>query len=246
MKWQVDIEGRVGGLQLEVELRGDERPVALIGANGAGKTSLLRLLAGAHRPRRGTIEVAGELLFCSERGIDVPGERRRIGYLPQGYGLFPHLRVIDNVAFGLAVGARRLSRTERRAAALALLRQLDCAHLAQRMPRRLSGGEAQRVALARALAIEPEFLLLDEPMAALDAGVRRSVREFLANRLRSLGRPAIVVTHDVRDVLALDAEVCVLDRGRVVQRGELASLAAAPASEFVAEFVAAAPAMPSG
>ena len=120
---------------------------------------------------------------------------------------------------------------------MAALEELECAHLADRSVDHLSGGEAQRVALARALVIEPHILLLDEPLAALDATARRSVRDFLARRLRELGRPSIVVTHDVRDVAALDAEVCVLEGGRITQRGRIDALRADPASDFVAEFV---------
>jgi len=164
-----------------------------------------------------------------------------MGYVPQGYGLFPHLRVADNVAFGLSTGPRRLPKAERRSAARQLLTELGCATLAERWPAGLSGGEQQRVALARALVVAPALLLLDEPMAALDAGVRRVVRTFLATRLRSSACPSIVVTHDVRDVLALGARVCVLEAGRIVQQGSLSELQAAPASDFVAEFVGAAP-----
>lgn len=238
MSWHAKVRARVGALRLDVDIAGSEGPVALVGPNGSGKTTLLRIVAGAHRPDDGVIEVGGIPFFESADGIDVPSERRRIGYVPQGYGLFPHLSAVDNVAFGLSTGPRKCSRTDRRDAALGALAELGCAHLADRLPRRLSGGEQQRIALARALVIEPSLLLLDEPLAALDATARRAVRRFLAQRLNQLGRPSIVVTHDVRDVVALDAEVCVLERGEVVQRGDLASLRAAPASEFVAEFLA--------
>jgi len=238
--WCVQVQLEVGALSLDVALDGDASPLALVGPNGSGKTTLLRAITGALRPVRGRIEVDGRSLFDSERGVDAPSERRRIGYVPQGQGLFPHLRVIDNVAFGLSSGARRRPRAARRRLALDMLQALDCDHLAGRPPVRLSGGERQRVALARALVIEPALLLLDEPLAALDATARRAVRTFLAGRLRALGRPSIVVTHDVRDVAALGARVCVLEQGCIVQRGDLAALRAAPATDFVAEFVGAA------
>jgi len=227
----------MGSLSLDVELGGESGPLAIVGPNGGGKTSLLRIIAGAHHPSSGCIEVGGTTLLDTARGIDLPSERRRVGYVPQGYGLFGHLRVIDNVAFGLSTGTRRRSRAERRAIALAVLEELGCEHLAERMPGRLSGGEQQRVALARALVTEPRLLLLDEPLAALDVTARRSVRHRLAQRLRAQPRPSIVVTHDVRDIVALDASVCVLEGGRVVQRGDVEALRAAPATEFVAEFV---------
>lgn len=230
MSWRARIVSDVPSL--DVELSGGAGPLALVGPNGSGKTTLLRTLAGARRPRAGRVEVDGIPLFGPD--VDVPIEARRMGYVPQGYGLFPHLRVVDNVAFGLRDGPR----VARQAAATRMLAALDCAHLARRWPRRLSGGEQQRVALARALVIEPRMLLLDEPLAALDATTRRAVRAFLAEHLRALGRPSIVVTHDARDVAALDAPVCVLEGGRIVQRGSLDALRRDPATDFVAEFVA--------
>jgi ABC-type sulfate/molybdate transport systems ATPase subunit len=235
MIWSVDLRRQVGALELEVAIEGPAGPLALVGPNGSGKTTLLRAITGALRPERGTITVAGRTLFSSERGIDLAIEARRIGYVPQGYGLFPHLSVLDNVAFGLSTGAARKPREERRHLAGRMLEELECTHLSERKPARLSGGEQQRVALARALVLEPDLLLLDEPLAALDASARRSVRAFLSSRLRTLGTPSVVVTHDLRDVAALDAPVCVLERGRIVQTGSIAALCSDPATDFVAE-----------
>jgi ABC-type sulfate/molybdate transport systems ATPase subunit len=239
--FRVSVSARVGSLELDASLQGERTPLALIGPNGSGKTTLLRIIAGVLVPAFGEIEVGDKVLFDSKRGVDVPSEERCVGYVPQGYGLFPHLRVIDNVAFGLSSGARRRPREVRRQAALAMLKQLECASLASRLPNHLSGGEQQRVALARALVIEPAILLLDEPLSALDASARRAVRVFLADHLRSLGCPSIVVTHDARDVAALRARVCVLEHGRVIQEGSLEDLRHAPGSDFVAEFVNAYP-----
>lgn len=244
MNWQVRIEARLGQLRLAVDVSGGAGPIVVIGGNGAGKTSLLRLIAGAHRPSSGRISVGARTLFDAERGVDLPPEHRRVAYVPQGYGLFPHLSALDNAAFGRSPGGAT-DRATRRREALELLEQLDCAHLAKRMPSGLSGGERQRVALARALFVDPDLLLLDEPLSALDASARRSVRRFLAEHLMRRGRPSIVVTHDVRDVLAFDAPVWVLEAGRVLQRGSAAELQAAPASAFVAEFFDAALALPS-
>ncbi len=237
VSFRIRVKAFVGALALDVELAGDDQPLALVGPNGSGKTTLLRMVAGAVKPNEGEIEIAGEVVFDSTQAIDVPSERRHVGYLPQGYGLFPHLRVVDNVAFGLSTGPRKKARAERRAIARRLLAELDCLHLQARLPRHLSGGEQQRVALARALAVDPSLLLLDEPLAALDIAARRAVRSFLAERLRTMGRPSIFVTHDVRDVHALEATVCVLDAGGIVQRGTPEELRAAPATDFVAEFV---------
>ena len=237
--WRASLQVRLGAFTLDATLEGDAGPLALIGPNGSGKTTLLRALAGAIVAEREDIEIAGDVLASSSRGVHVAMEQRRVGYVPQGYGLFPHLSVIDNVAFGLSTGARRLARGERCAKARALLDELGCSALAGRRVDGLSGGEQQRVALARALVIEPELLLLDEPLAALDATSRRAVRSFLAARLEAFGRPTVIVTHDVRDILALRARVFVLEAGRVVQSGSLDELAEAPATEFVSEFVAA-------
>lgn len=237
MSWHVEFSHRVGGLRLDVELKGSAGALAIVGPNGSGKSTLLRLLVGAMRPEQGRFTLGDAVLFDATAGVDQPPEHRRIGYLPQGYALFEHLSVVDNVAFGRSVGARRCSRRQRRAEAMTVLDALACAHLARRRPTALSGGERQRVALARALLVEPRLLLLDEPMAALDAIARRAVRRFLAERLDASGLPSVVVTHDVRDVEALEAEVVVLDAGRVVQRGPLSALRAAPANAFVAEFV---------
>lgn len=236
MSWQVSVKLRLGALHLDVELDGGAVPVALVGPNGAGKTTLLRAIAGAHRPDSGHIEVNGQCLFDGARDHHLAPEARRVGYVPQGFGLFPHLRVIDNVAFGLLSRAPRLARAERRQTALAKLAEMDCAALADRWPSTLSGGEKQRVALARTLVVDPQLLLLDEPLSALDAVARRALRTYLAEHLAARAIPAIVVTHDVRDVLALDAQVCAIEEGRVVQRGTAAHLAAAPATAFVAEF----------
>ena len=237
--WRARIETRVGRLYLDVELEGDDRPIAVVGPNGGGKTTLLRAIVGAHRPNRvGEISIGETRLVSLRDGIDLPSELRNVAYVPQGFGLFPHLRVVDNVAFGLSVGPQSVSRRARRSIALSMLETLGCAHLADRRPGRLSGGEQQRVALARALVMSPRMLLLDEPMSALDVSARREVRRVLADRLRDVGRPTVVVTHDVRDVVALDAEVCVLEGGRITQRGSVDDLTRAPSSAFVAEFVA--------
>lgn len=224
--------------ELELEVRSGE-VWALVGPNGSGKTTVLRTLAGAVPAIRAEITVANRVLASSTRAVSLPMEQRRVGYVPQGYGLFPHLSVLDNVAFGLSVGPARQPKPERHARAAAMLEQLGCAGLADRSTRTLSGGEQQRVSLARALVLEPDLLLLDEPLAALDAITRRSVRAFLVEHLATYGRPTVLVTHDRNDVEALGASICALQAGQVVQQGALDEVRASPATPFVAELFGA-------
>lgn len=230
----VDVEAAVGSLALSAALPEDGGTTVVVGPNGAGKSTLLECILGVVRPTGGRIALGGEVLFDAERGVDVPTEARRIGYVPQRYALFRHMTVADNVGFGV----RGVSAEERRGRVRALLDDLDIAHLADRRAPSLSGGEAQRVALARALAIRPRALLLDEPMAALDAGARRKVRSFLAERLARVGIPTVVVSHDDADVRAFGGRVAVIEEGRVVQLGPHDELRRAPATEFVRELLA--------
>lgn len=238
--WQVRLSARLDAFEIDVELRGGAAPVALIGPNGAGKTTLLRLIAGVHAPASGSIRAGDAVLYDSERGIALAPEERRVAYVPQGFGLFPHLKVVDNVAFALHAERPRRSRAERRRAAADLLAELDAGHLLERRPADLSGGERQRVALARALLVDPLLLLLDEPLSSLDAQARRTLRAHLAWHLIERERPAIVVSHDARDVLALDACVYAIEDGRIVQHGPADRIAADPATPFLAEFFAGA------
>ena len=236
--WQVRISARLGAFQLDIDLHGGAAPIALIGPNGAGKTTLLRLIAGAHRPDAGLIRVGGEVLYDSERSLIRSPEERRVAYVPQGFGLFPHLSVADNVAFALHAAHPRPLRAERRRAAAELLAGMGAAHLLDRLPESLSGGERQRVALTRALLVDPLLLLLDEPLSSLDAQARQTLRTHLADHLAKRARPAVVVSHDARDVLAMNADVYAIEDGRIVQHGPAARIAADPATPFLAEFFA--------
>jgi len=230
------LEARVGTLELAVEL---EVPaggcLALAGPSGAGKTSVLRAVAGLLRPARGRVACGGETWLDAAAGVDLPPERRRCGYVFQDYALFGHLSAWRNVAYGL----RGVPRARRRDDALALLERFGVAQLADARPPTLSGGERQRVALARALAARPRALLLDEPLAALDARSAAAAARELGSVLRELEAPAILVTHDFAEAALLGDAVAVLDAGRIVQRGSPAELAAAPASSFVADLTGA-------
>jgi molybdate transport system ATP-binding protein len=227
---------RLGALELDVALEVSAGEcLALAGPSGAGKTSVLRIAAGLVRPERGLVEANGEVWLDTERGIDVPPERRRCGYVFQEYALFPHLNAWQNVAYPL----RGMPRAQRRERAHELLGRFGLGALAEAQPRTLSGGERQRVAVARALARKPEVLLLDEPLSALDARTRASASRELAAVLRDVEVPALLVTHDFAEAAQLGDRVGVIDGGRVVQEGTPSELAAAPRSAFVADFTGA-------
>ena len=229
---KMNVRVRVGELTVHGDFE-SEGITALIGPNGAGKSTLLKTLLGELTPQRGSISVADEPLFCSERAINVPIQDRRLGYVPQRFALFPHLSVADNIGFGLF----RLSAGDRNARVAKLLDDFGLAGLSHRKPANLSGGESQRVAMARALAISPRALLLDEPMSALDATAKKHMRELLAETLATLALPTLLVTHDVADVAALSGRVAVLEAGEIAQIGTLQELRDNPVSAFVSELV---------
>jgi ABC-type sulfate/molybdate transport systems ATPase subunit len=206
------------------------RPLALVGPNGAGKSTLVAAIAGLLPLASGIIRV-GDLIVSAGRAV-VPPELRRVGVVFQDFLLFPHLTVRDNIAFASRVrgAGKAIARDE----AQPWLERFELDHLADRLPGQLSGGQAQRVALARALASDPEVLVLDEPLAALDVEIRDDVRADLARHLRDFGRPTVLVTHDAADVAAVADDVVVLQNGRITQRGSIDELAARPATPYVA------------
>ncbi len=205
----------------------------LFGPSGAGKTTVLRALAGLDRPDAGTIRFAGETWFDGAAGTFVPPQRRAIGLVFQEHALFPHLRVAGNVAYGV----RRLRRAERDARVRELAGRLRIEELLDRRPAELSGGQRQRVALARALAPRPRLLLLDEPLSALDAPARAELRGELRRTLESSGVPAVVVTHDRIEALALGDRMIVMAGGAVRQQGRVDEVFGAPADVEVARVV---------
>jgi len=238
----IDVKADVGGLRLRASLPASEGTTVVIGPNGAGKSTFLKSILGLVTPTGGEVRLGDDCLYCESSGVNVPTEERRLGYVPQRYALFSHMTVMKNVGFGIR-GVNRRVREDR---VMELLEDLGIAHLAQRKTPSLSGGESQRVALARALAIGPRALLLDEPMAALDKAARRKVRSFLGVRLRAVGIPSIVVSHDVEDAEALGGRVAVLEAGKIVQIGTLDEVAKNPATPFVEEFLAGESESPPG
>ena len=206
--------------------------VAVVGPNGAGKTTLLRCIAGLQPIDSGRIELSGAVVDDAEAGRWVAPERRHTGVVFQDHLLFPPLSALDNVAFGLRCARR--SRADARAEAAAWLGRVGVGDRAQARPAELSGGEAQRVALARALAPGPQVLLLDEPLAALDATTRVEVRTELRRHLAAFPGVRLLVTHDPVDVAALADRVVVLEGGRIVQQGSPAEVAARPRTPWAA------------
>jgi molybdate transport system ATP-binding protein len=207
--------------ELDVELSIGGETVALVGPSGAGKTTVLRAIAGLRRPDRGRIALGDRAWFDATAGVDLAPERRSVGLVFQEYALFPHLTVRANVAFG---GAGRVDE---------LLERFGIARLAGVKPANLSGGERQRVALARALSRDPSVLLLDEPLSALDAHTRSVVRGELQDLLGELGLPSLLVTHDFGDAAALADRIGVVIDGRLRQLGTARELIDHPADAFV-------------
>jgi ABC-type sulfate/molybdate transport systems ATPase subunit len=221
---ELDIAVALRSFELGLGLSVGAETVALVGPSGAGKTTVLRAIAGLRRPDRGRIALGDRVWFDAQRKVDLPPERRSVGVVFQEYALFPHMTVRANVAFG---GAARVDD---------LLERLRIGHLADERPGTLSGGERQRVAVARALSRDPDVLLLDEPLAALDAHTRTVVRAELQDVLGALALPTLMVTHDFGDAAALADRIGVIVDGRLRQQGTSAELVARPADAFVAAF----------
>jgi molybdate transport system ATP-binding protein len=225
---------RRGTLHLAVDLGvGAGEVLAVLGPNAAGKSTLARVLAGLLRPDAGRVTVDGRVWDGAEAHL--PPHRRSLGMVFQDALLFPHLTVGGNVAFGLR--SRGVGTAERTAAAQAWLDRVGLAGFAGRRPAELSGGQAQRVALARALVGDPALLLLDEPLSALDARTRLTVRAELRRHLADFGGSTVLITHDPVDALALADRVLVLEEGRVVQQGTPGEVSRRPRTDYVARLV---------
>ena len=203
----------------------------LFGASGAGKTTLLDCVAGLTRPDGGRISIGGRVVFDSSSGVNLPVAERHVGYVFQSLALFPHMTAEQNVSYGL----KHLPSNERRRRTTAMLQAFRIAHLGGRNVRDISGGERQRVALARTLVTDPQLLLLDEPLAALDAPTKSHIINDLQQWNRTQGIPILYVTHSREEVFALGESVIVLEAGRILRQGTPHEVMTAPLQETVAQ-----------
>ncbi len=230
MSLEVQIKKKLLDFTLDVSFRAEAEPLSILGASGAGKTMLLRCIAGLERPDRGRIKLNDRVFFDSESRVNISAKQRRVGMLFQNYAIFPHRTVAENIGFGLEA----LDRDERSKRVAELIGRTHLAGLEDRYSRTLSGGEQQRVALARALAIEPEALLLDEPLSALDTHLRSQVEIQLQETFGAYRRPTLLVTHNMEEAYRLGARLLVLSRGRVVASGAKERIFQRPPSAEVA------------
>ncbi len=201
----------------------------LLGPSGCGKTTLLRMLAGFIDP------TAGKILFGDKEVTHTPPNKRNTGMVFQSYALWPHMTVVENVAYGLKI--RKNSPTEQRKKALGALETVHMGHLANRKPNELSGGQQQRVALARAIVVEPDVLLLDEPLSNLDAKLRLEMRSEIRRICTTIGMTTVYVTHDQKEALSIADRLAILKDGKVMQVGSPREVYQSPNSQFVAEFI---------
>ena len=228
---QKRLSGTGGDFVLDTEFEAQAGFTILFGSSGAGKTTLLDCIAGIARPGRGRVAIGDRILFDSSQAIDISMARRRVGYVFQDLALFPHMTVAQNVEYGLA----HLSQRERRERTQSILQAFRVSDLASRCARDISGGESQRVALARTLVTDPEVLLLDEPLAALDAPTKSKIIDDLREWNRIHGVPILYVTHSREEVFALGERAFVLEAGRIVAQGTPHEVMSAPLQETVAQ-----------
>lgn len=209
--------------------------VSLLGASGSGKTTLLRAVAGLEQPSQGRIAINNDVLYDSQKRIDLPAEARNLGLVFQSYALWPHMTVQDNVAYPLTL--RKTPKAESRQKVDAILDQLGLKGLGERYPSQLSGGQQQRVAIARALVYNPPVILLDEPLSNLDAKLREEARVFLRELIVEMGLSALMVTHDQAEAMAISDRILLLNGGEIEQQGIPQEVYSNPKTLYTAEFM---------
>ncbi len=206
----------------------------LLGASGCGKTTLLRCIAGLETPETGDILFEERIVFSSEKRIHIPPERRHLGFVFQDFALWPHMNVFENTAFGLRASGETADIEKKVMEALDSVRLTEYAH---RYPHQLSGGQQQRVAFARAIAIDPDCILFDEPLSALDANLRAQMRSELQELVRQRNLTAVFVTHDQGEALSISDNIVVMNEGTIMQSGTPEEIYNSPADTFTASFV---------
>ena len=227
MSLLVDIRKQLGSFNLDVSLEAENGVTCLLGASGCGKSYTLKCIAGIEKPDRGHIELDGTVLFDSEKRINLPPQKRRVGYLFQNYALFPNMTVRQNILCGLH-GERDKGLKERKLQEI--LRTMQLEGLENHRPAQLSGGQQQRVALARILVNEPKLLMLDEPFSALDSHLRDSLKIELRDMLQSFGREVLMVTHSREEAYNMGRKIAVMDRGRLITLKDTKDLFSDPGS----------------
>jgi len=230
---EIDVTLRLPAFTIQARVQAAQGITVLFGPSGAGKSLTLQCVAGLVRPDAGRIAIGERVLFDSRAGVSLPPQRRRVGYVPQDYGLFPHMSVAKNVAFGLEGWPQRQTRQ----AVEDMLALMDLNGLAGRRPDELSGGQQQRVALARALVRQPEVLLLDEPFGALDAPTRAQLRQQVRELQRRFALPTLLITHDLSEASLIADQIAIFERGRVRQIGSPHQVLMRPADLSVARAV---------
>ncbi|WHH57692.1 sulfate/molybdate ABC transporter ATP-binding protein [Petroclostridium sp. X23] len=227
----VDIQKKLHGFTLEASFRTRNAPLALLGASGSGKSMTLRCIAGLETPTKGRIELDGRVLFDSDKGINLPCRKRKIGFLFQNFALFPHMTVAQNIAFGL----HGLTKSEQTRIIKEKIAMMQLEGLEHRYPSQMSGGQQQRVALARALAVEPEVLLLDEPFSALDNHLRSQMERQLIEILSEYQGTTLFVTHNMAEAYRVCKDIVIFSQGKIVADGEKESIFHKPPSYDAAQ-----------
>ena len=208
MALEVDITKKLDGFFMHMQFRAEQEIFAILGASGCGKSMTLKCIAGIEKPDEGRIVLDGKVLFDSEKKINLPPQKRKVGYMFQDYALFPHMNVVQNIEAGMGKRPDR-SRTE------SLIRQFQLEGLEKKIPGQLSGGQKQRVAMARMLAAEPELILLDEPFSALDTYLKWQLEQEMYKHLKEAGKPVIFVSHNRDEVYRLCDTVSCMNRGKM-------------------------------
>ena len=235
MALEVDITKKLDGFFMHMQFRAEQEIFAILGASGCGKSMTLKCIAGIEKPDEGRIVLDGKVLFDSEKKINLPPQKRKVGYMFQDYALFPHMNVSDNVGYGLKI--RKVPKAEIAERVEQALRLVQLEGYGKRMPDQLSGGQKQRIAIARAVINEPKVLLLDEPLGALDLKLRRQMQLELKRLQKQLGITFIYITHDQEDAINMSDRIGVMHEGILEQLGTPNEVYYQPQTSYVADFV---------